>query len=657
MVDGVLEPFPQLASPDDLLRLESLIAEISARIVMTTSESLDQEIRVSLAAFLQTTGIVRGGLLRVNRHSDLVRVAYAWYAEGVDTVSEEINLAQLWPWSYHHLIVQGQILAIHDVKDLPPEAEIDRQSYIALSVKSSITVPLFTAQGVHYLIVGHAIDKEVFWTDDFITRFRLVGEVFVNALRQREILRSLETSQRRLELAAVAAGVGLWELNLESYRVWVSGHVRKLYELSTDEPLTVETFLAKIHPDDGGAMLELIKQAELTGKPFHLEYRVVLGNGKIRWFLSRGQGHDGAGRDRCIAGVTIDITQRKTMEQHLAEHYQEIERLRKELELENRLLREEVQKDEERHHALGVSDGMRSVVEKVEQVAATDSTVLIQGETGTGKELIAQTVHKLSERGKRPMVTVNCAALPSALVESELFGRERGAYTGAVSRQVGRFELADGSTLFLDEISEMPLESQAKLLRFLEDGSFERLGSPQRIKVNVRVIAATNRDLCQEVEKGNFRRDLYYRLNVFPLHIPPLRERREDIPPLVWKFINEFSQQMGKRVSRIANQDIQKLTAYSWPGNVRELRNVIEHSLIVSTGEVLKLSLIHLQRENGRTPELQSMAEMESDHIRRVLRRTGGRIKGPGGAAELLDLKPSTLYSRMRKHQISSVRR
>ena len=249
------------------------------------------------------------------------------------------------------------------------------------------------------------------------------------------------------------------------------------------------------------------------------------------------------------------------------------------------------------------------------------------------------------------MVTVNCAALPAALVESELFGREKGAFTGALSRQMGRFELADGSTLLLDEIAEMPLETQAKLLRVLQEGQIERLGSTKSIKVDVRILAASNRNLAEEVENGRFRRDLFYRLNVFPINVPPLRQRVEDIPQLTWKFVYEFGQRMGRKISRIASSDLDALMAYSWPGNIRELRNAIEHALIVSKGEALDLSQFvpSLQRKSS----LVTLKDLEYQHILETLKTTHGRIKGKGGAAELLGLNSSTLYSRMRKLNIN----
>jgi transcriptional regulator with GAF, ATPase, and Fis domain len=243
-------------------------------------------------------------------------------------------------------------------------------------------------------------------------------------------------------------------------------------------------------------------------------------------------------------------------------------------------------------------------------------------------------------------VKVNCAALPAGLVESELFGREKGAYTGALTRQVGRFEIANGSTLFLDEVGELSPDVQAKLLRVLEAGEFERLGSPRTLKVDVRVIAATNRDLVAEVRKGRFREDLYYRLAVFPIRVPPLRERVEDIPLLVWTFLGDLSTRMGKKITQVPRRTMEALQRHSWPGNVRELRNVIEHGAILTTGDTLRLPMLD---EGRASAPRQTLAEAEREHILRTLERTGGQVKGPNGAAEELGLKPATLYGRMKK--------
>ena len=331
----------------------------------------------------------------------------------------------------------------------------------------------------------------------------------------------------------------------------------------------------------------------------------------------------------------------------LLERLQEIEALKERLESENIYLREEVRLLVEHTDIVGQSAAMKKVLAQAEQVAQTDSTVLLLGETGTGKELLARAIHSMSLRKDRPLVTVNCASLPPTLIESELFGREKGAYTGAMTRMTGRFEIADGSTLFLDEIGELPLDLQSKLLRVLEEGTFERLGSTKPLHVNVRIIAATNRDIEQEVKDGKFRQDLFYRLNVFPIVIPPLRERPEDIPPLVRAVVKEFQKRMGKEIESIPKKTMEALQSYSWPGNVRELRNLIEHAMILSKGKTLD---VHVpERASSETDATGNLEDMERRHIVAVLEKTGWRIAGPGGAAEVLGLKRTTLQAKMKK--------
>jgi transcriptional regulator with GAF, ATPase, and Fis domain len=294
------------------------------------------------------------------------------------------------------------------------------------------------------------------------------------------------------------------------------------------------------------------------------------------------------------------------------------------------------------------SPAIRQVLQQAEQVAPLPSTVLLLGETGVGKEVVAQTIHELSARRHRPMVRVSCAAIPSTLIESELFGHERGAYTGAVARQIGRFEAAHQSTLFLDEIGELSADMQVKLLRVLQDHVIERLGSTQPIKVDVRIIAATNRDLQKAVAEGRFREDLYYRLNVFPIEIPPLRERIEDIGPLTSKFVREFAKSLGKSIESISAESIEPLRRYHWPGNVRELRNVVERAVILATGSQLTIPVP--QPSVSRQPRCSStLKNVQIEHIRATLQSTNWRIRGAGGAAERLGLKPTTLETRMAK--------
>jgi transcriptional regulator with GAF, ATPase, and Fis domain len=296
---------------------------------------------------------------------------------------------------------------------------------------------------------------------------------------------------------------------------------------------------------------------------------------------------------------------------------------------------------------VGQSAALQHVLRQVDQVAMTDSTVLLVGETGTGKELFATAIHELSGRCARPMVRVNCAAIPSTLIEAELFGRERGAFTDAVTRQVGRFELADYSTIFLDEIGDLPPDVQVKLLRVLEERQIERLGSPKGIQVHVRIIAATHRDLEQRIVEGAFREDLFYRVNVFPIRVPPLRERVDDIPLLVWRFVKEFSNAFGKPIDTIPGENLAMLQRYSWPGNVRELRNVVERAMIMATCPRLTITLPASSSERARRSE--KLVDVQREHILSVLASVRWRIRGPGGAAERLGLRPTTLETRMAK--------
>jgi len=354
-----------------------------------------------------------------------------------------------------------------------------------------------------------------------------------------------------------------------------------------------------------------------------------------------------AGRLKFASQVLGIAMERAAFEEALAKSCAEIKQLKEQLLAERDYLRTEFKVSQAHGQIIGGTQSLKRVLHQVEQVAPTECPVLISGETGTGKELIAQEIHRLSVRKERVMVLVNCAALPAALVESELFGRERGAYTGALTAQVGRFELANGSTIFLDEVGELSMEVQAKLLRVLQGGEFQRLGSPKTHKVDVRIITATNRDLAGDVRKGRFREDLYYRLKVFPIEIPPLRERVGDIPSLTFAFMEEFSARMGKKITKVPRKAMEVLQRHTWPGNIRELRNVIEHSVILTSGEMLKLS--SLGDSPTRDGQAVTLAEAEREHILKTLESTGWRIKGPHGAAHRLDLQPSTLYSRMQK--------
>jgi len=360
-----------------------------------------------------------------------------------------------------------------------------------------------------------------------------------------------------------------------------------------------------------------------------------------------------------LVRVNVELTEKidklRKSDETLQSAYTEINRMKDQLQAENMYLQKEVAQNHNFGEIIGKSNALEYVFLRVDQVAPMNATVLLLGETGVGKGVIARAIHSRSARKDRPLITVNCSSLPANLVESELFGRERGAFTGANVRQIGRFELANNGTIFLDEIGEMPMELQSKLLRVIQDGEFERLGSPHTIKIDVRIISASNRKLEEEIRNGRFREDLFYRLNVFPITVPPLRQRIEDIPMLVNFFVAKFNKKIGKKIETVSQDTLGALQAYHWPGNVRELESVIERSVITSHGSVLQV----LDRFDTfpKTGELivednKVLLELEQAQIVKILQKTGWRIEGKNGAAVLLGLNPSTLRARMQKYGI-----
>jgi len=405
-----------------------------------------------------------------------------------------------------------------------------------------------------------------------------------------------------------------------------------------------------LHLDDRKRVVDAL--GVLPQKSFDEEFRIKRPDSEIRWVhLRLFPIFDRDGLVRRIAGIADDVSERKQAEQSLTQAFTHIEQLKEQLQAENIYLQEEIKLNHSFDEIIGESTELKYVFHKIEQVAHTDTTVLLLGETGTGKELVARAIHRSSRRKERPFIKVNCTTLPATLIESELFGHEKGAFTGAHARKFGRFELANDGTLFLDEIGELPLELQTRLLRVLQEGEFERLGGSQTINVRVRIIAATNRNMKMELQNGLFREDLWYRLSVFPITLPPLRHRKEDIPLLVNHFVNIFSKKLGKELKSVAPAAMKALQTYTWPGNVRELANVIERAVINAQGPVLFLAekldpsrTINVSFCNGK-----SLAEMERDIILQRLEETHWKIEGPGGTAQSLGLKPSTLRQRMNK--------
>jgi len=361
------------------------------------------------------------------------------------------------------------------------------------------------------------------------------------------------------------------------------------------------------------------------------------------------------GNEEYLIGVAIDISKLKETEQNLRNVITELQTYKDQLQLENIYLRKEIESFQGFEEIIGESETLLHSLFRIEQVATTNSTVLLAGETGTGKELFAEAIHRKSNRKNNVFVKINCGALPATLIESELFGHEKGAFTGAIQKQIGRFELAHGGTIFLDEIGELPIELQPKLLRVIQEGEFERLGSPKTIKVDVRIIAATNQNLENQIKKNLFRKDLYYRLNVYPITIAPLRERLSDIPLLVEHFVKRFNLSLGKNITSVSKKTNKQLQTYSWPGNIRELENIIERAIIISPSKSLVVDpLNYPDFDNGE--KYVSLSQFQREYIIKALEKTLWRVGGEDGAAKILDIHPETLRSRMKKLRIERPR-
>jgi len=468
----------------------------------------------------------------------------------------------------------------------------------------------------------------------------------------------LKHLQEHHELILQSAGVGIYGLDEQGHTTFANSEAVRLVGYSLEEMI-------------GKSQHELIHHSKEDGQPFPAKECCIyaaIKDGKVHYvedeFFWRKDGscfpveysstpiRNGKGELKGAVVSFKDITRRRGAEEGLVFAIKELKELKDRLELENKYLQQEIKLNHNFEEIISQSKVFRKILGQLEQVAITDATVLILGESGTGKELVARAVHNVSKRKERPLVKLNCAALPAALIESELFGHEKGAFTGAHGKRIGRFELADGGTIFLDEIGEMPLELQPKLLRVIQEGEFERLGDTETKKVDVRIIAATNRNLEEEIEKGNFREDLYYRLNVFPLVIPPLRERIEDVPLLAGHFLRKCNTAFGKSIDSITKQSLDALSTYSWPGNVRELENVIERAVITSTGKKLDVRNSIPSSKTSKKEELMTLEESERKLIRKTLQKTNWRVSGEKGAAKILGLKRTTLEARMRKLNI-----
>jgi len=719
--------------PKARLLFETLLAGISSRFVKLPPDRIDREIEGSLRDVAVFFDADRCALLGVRPDGRLVLASHAWCAEGIEHPPDEMDLAALFPWSHERLLRQGEPVLFESLRELPPEAKQDRQSWAEAGVRSSLHIPILIGEDVRHVLMLQSMREEQVLSQECIAPLRLFGEILVNALEHGQEVEALQRAREELErrieertaaLAETTDKVIASDRVLEervSFEMVLAETSARFVNLPADridaEIEGVQRFLCERLGLD---ICSLWQWSDETPRYFRLTHHYRPPGGppiperfdakeSLPWSLEQMEagryfavctehGPPEAARDQAtrrglgiksslcfplssgggpllgalafddmqeerswseplvrnlhlVAQTFANALARKHADDELKKSYEEIKQLKDRLQMESAYLQKELKLVGSYGEIVGRSEGLREVMAKVEQVARTDSAVLITGETGTGKELIARAIHSSSNRKGRPMVAVNCVSLSPGLVESELFGRERGAYTGALTKQAGRFEVAHGSTLFLDEIAEVPLELQAKLLRVLEDGKFERLGSPKTIRADVRLIAATHHDLAEDVREGTFREDLYYRINVLPMEVPPLRERKEDVPMLVWAFVHEFTERMGKRIRSIPKKTMDALQEYPWPGNIRELRNLIEHAVILSTGEVLDVRVP--KTKSADRSRILTRKEMEVQHILEVLERTGWRVKGPNGAAEKLEMKPTTLYSMMNRLGIS----
>jgi len=492
-----------------------------------------------------------------------------------------------------------------------------------------------------------------------------VYSIYRDITERKRAEEALKRSEAYLVEGQRLSHTGSWAREISTGQIFWSQEMFRIFGLDPgEENPTEEVFLEQIHVEDRQMVKELRHQALLMSKYYEYDCRITLANGETRYIHALGHPVvNDANQPVEFVGTVVDVTEQQNSRMALEQAFVEIKTLKDELHNENIALREEIDQTSMFEEIVGKSEILRRLLNEVNTVASSESTVLIYGETGTGKELVARAIHNLSGRAARALVKVNCAAIPTGLLESELFGHEKGAFTGAIAQRIGRFELANQGTVFLDEVGEISLELQPKLLRVLQEKEFERLGGAKTFKTDARLIAATNRDLSAMVKEQKFRSDLFYRLNVFPIRLPALRERQEDIPLLVQHFVQQFARRMHKTIESIPSGTMRQLCEYSWPGNIRELQNVIERAMILSRGPILRVQLADL-KEHGMTASrkqsevpgslprqrLKSLVEeTDRQQIMSALQEAKGRVGGPHGAAAHLGLKRTTLLTRMKK--------
>jgi formate hydrogenlyase transcriptional activator len=629
--------FERLRFERAMRKSDLTLRKIDEGTASTTGAEFFNSLVKNLAEALQTQYAFVSKFVLGNRAR--VRTLAFWKGDGfLDNFEYDL------PHTPCERVLAGEVCLFPEkVQDLFPE---HREDLAKLGVESYLAIPVSDRSGT---VMGHlaVMDTKPMHDDPrVLSVFKIFGVRAGAELEREQMDAQLKENEDRLRDLFDEAPIAYVHEGLDSKFIRANRAALKSFGITADQ---VEgTYGSSFIPDTPDAQRRLKEAFASIGKGIDTS-GVVLelrrkDNGKPLWIQWWSRPDPSGTYTRTMF---IDITERVLMEQEKAR-----------LEAQNIYLQEEIKGSHNFEELIGGSTSLKKVLKNVGRVAPTDSTVLITGETWTGKELIARAIHNLSPRRGRPLVKVNCAAIPAGLIESELFGHEKGAFTGALTKKMGRFEVADKGTIFLDEIGELPLDLQSKLLRVLQEGEFERVGGMQTFKVNVRIIAATNRDLEQQSKTGHYRPDLYYRLNVFPIHLPALREREGDIPMLVQFFVRKFAANFGKKIDRISERMMAGLQRYHWPGNIRELEHVIERAVILSEGSELE-PIDWLSQHNGKAgaAKTQTLEEMERQHIVEVLDQTNWRVSGDKGAAKILGLNPTTLEARMKKLDITRVKR
>jgi transcriptional regulator with GAF, ATPase, and Fis domain len=635
------------------LRFEAFFADLASRLLEVPASEIPGEFECAVAGLADVLEVDRCGLAVFSPDRRALVLEHTFARAGVPDL-RGADLAPIMPW-WTEQIRRGLGISLSCLPDdLPPEAEGERRLVEQSGMVSHTVLPLVVDEEVLGALGAASFSRPRHWTPEFLERLQLLASVFAHALYRHRAEERISAAEALNEAILAALPNPIYVLDGAGRVVRTGEAVRRAAATGSVLPAMegadyVETLARAIGDPRAAQSVREGIGAVLARRrsSFEADHTLWLDGGPVHRLIHAVP----LGERQGTVVVHTDVTELECTRAELEATMREVDALRARLEAENVRLNQEVRHLHGFETIVGRSAALGRVLTQVEQVAPTDAPVLLVGETGTGKDLVAHAIHARSRRRERPMVGVNCAALPATIIESELFGYERGAFTGALQRSIGRFEIADQGTLFLDEIGELPLEVQGKLLRVLQSGEFERLGSPRTLRTDVRIIAATNRDLEREMHEGRFRADLYYRLSVFPVSLPPLRDRPEDIPLLVWHCIAARQSRLGRTIERVPERLMRAFTAYSWPGNVRELENVIERAMILSEGTTLAVDpvLFSAGRDESPTSGGGTLEEVERAHVRSVLVECGWKVAGPGNAADRLGLNRSTLQFRMKK--------